>query len=62
MKEQGRTQKWLSGKLQLSTSTVSLYCNNLQQPRLEVLQEIAQLLDVDIRELLVPTKNNNKTK
>lgn len=58
MKEQGRTQKWLSNKLQLSTSTISLYCNNIQQPRLEVLQHIAQLLDVDIRELLEPTKHD----
>lgn len=57
MKEQGRSQKWLSDKLDLSTSTISLYCNNVQQPKLEVLQKIALLLDVDIRILLESTKS-----
>jgi len=60
LKEQGRSQKWLSGKLVLSTSTISLYCNNLQQPRIEVLRQIATFLDIDIRELLEPTKQSIK--
>lgn len=56
LNEQGRTQKWLSRQLNLSTGTISLYCNNLMQPRLEVLSQIAKLLDVDIVELLHSSK------
>ena len=37
---------------------VNAYIKNRQQPRLEVLNEIALLLDVDIRELIVSTKEN----
>jgi putative transcriptional regulator len=35
---------------------VNSYVQNHQQPRLEVLTEIAQILDVDIKELIVSTK------
>jgi transcriptional regulator with XRE-family HTH domain len=33
-----------------------MYCNNLQQPRLDVLERIAILLDVDVRELIKPSE------
>ncbi|EXZ22537.1 hypothetical protein M104_4680 [Bacteroides fragilis str. 1007-1-F  len=35
--------------------TVSKWCTNTTQPTLETLSEIAKILEVDIRELLVPT-------
>jgi transcriptional regulator with XRE-family HTH domain len=35
---------------------VNSYVQNRQQPRLEVLADIAKILDVDIKELLVSTK------
>ncbi len=35
---------------------VNGYVQNRQQPRLEVLNDIAQILDVDIKELLVSSK------
>lgn len=37
-------------------NTITRICNNEQQPSLVVLREMAIALDVDISELLVPTK------
>ncbi len=56
LKEQGRTQRWLAKKLNKSFVNISNYCNNKVQPPLDVLNEIAKILDVDIRELLKSTK------
>ena len=56
LKEQGRAQTWLAEKIGKSYVVVTNYCNNKSQPSLEVLVKIAHILDVDVRELLVPTK------
>jgi len=56
LKDQGRSQAWLSEKIQKSYVVVTNYCNNNAQPSIEVLRKIAEVLDVDVRELLVPTK------
>lgn len=56
--EKDRTNKWLSEKLGKSRATVSRWCRNEMQPSLETLVEIAEALDVDVRELLVPTKKD----
>ena len=56
LKEQGRSQKWLSERIEKSYIVVTNYCNNKAQPSIDVLTKIAEVLDVDIRELLVPTK------
>lgn len=53
---QGKTQVWLAGKLGKSTTAVAAMCNNKTQPHLRDLKIIANILDVDIRELLVSTK------
>lgn len=58
LKEQGRTQTWLSEKIEKSYVVVTNYCNNNAQPSIEVLRKIAEILDVDVRELLVPTKES----
>jgi transcriptional regulator with XRE-family HTH domain len=52
----GVSQKTLAEKLNRSTTTVASICNNKTQPHLKDLKAIAAILDVDIRELLVPTK------
>lgn len=57
---QGRSQRWLADKLGKSYNMVNSYAQNRQQPRLEVLYEIAKILDVDVSELLIPTKKENK--
>ena len=54
--EEGRTNKWLAEKLAKNTATVSRWCTNEMQPSLETLVEIAAVLNVDIKELLVSTK------
>lgn len=56
--EKDRTNKWLSEKVDKNRTTVSRWCTNDMQPSLETLVQIAEVLDVDVRELLVQTKNN----
>jgi putative transcriptional regulator len=53
---QGKSQVWLADKLGKSTTAITSICNNKSQPHLKDLKKIVTLLDVDIRELLVPTK------
>jgi len=53
---QKKSQKWLSEQLGISTTAMTAICNNKSQPHLKDLKRIAKILDVDIRELLVPTK------
>jgi putative transcriptional regulator len=60
LKDQGRTQTWLAEKIGKSYVVVTNYCNNKSQPSIPVLVEIAGVLDVDVRELLVSTKNNKR--
>lgn len=54
--ENNRTNKWLSEMLKKNEATVSRWCTNENQPSIETLYQIAQVLDVDIRELLNRTK------
>ncbi|WP_368242305.1 helix-turn-helix transcriptional regulator [Butyricimonas virosa] len=54
--EQQKTGKWLAEKLGKSTCTVSKWCSNTIQPDLVTLNKIATLLNVDIRELITPSK------
>ena len=54
--EQKRTNNWLAEELKKNRTTVSKWCTNNMQPTVETLFEIAAVLDVDVRELLVSTK------
>jgi len=56
LEQKGIKQTWLAEKLDKSYNMVNGYVQNRQQPRLEVLNEIAVILDVDVRELLVSNK------
>lgn len=56
--ENGKTAKWLAEELGKDKSTVSRWCTNDMQPPVETFYEIARLLDVDVRELLVPYKKS----
>lgn len=53
--EKDKTGKWLADQLGKSTCTVSKWCSNTTQPDLKTLSKIAQLLNVDTRELLTST-------
>ena len=52
LEEKGIKQIWLAEKLGKSFNTVNSYVQNRQQPRLEVLFEIAKILEVDPKELI----------
>ena len=52
LENKGIRQTWLAEKLGKSFNTVNGYVQNRQQPRLEVLNEIAEILEVDIKELI----------
>ncbi|GER59612.1 MAG: helix-turn-helix transcriptional regulator [Nonlabens sp.] len=56
LEQKGIKQKWLAKELGKSYNMVNAYAQNRQQPRLEILNEIATILDVDVRELIEPTK------
>lgn len=56
LEEKGIKQTWLAEQLGKSYNMVNGYVQNRQQPRLEVLYEIARILDVDVKELLVKSK------
>lgn len=57
LEEKGIKQTWLAEKLGKSYNMVNGYVQNRQQPRLEVLNEIANILDVDIKDLIVSNKS-----
>lgn len=59
LEEKGIKQKWLAGKLGKSYNMVNSYVQNRKQPRLEVLYDIAKILDVSVKELLID--NNPST-
>jgi putative transcriptional regulator len=50
--EKGIKQKWLAQKLGKSYNMVNSYIQNRQQPRLEVLFDIAIILDVEVKDLI----------
>ena len=51
--EKKRTNKWLAEQLGKDQGTVSKWCTNSSQPDLSSLLKIADLLEVDLRELIV---------
>ena len=55
--EKEKSGKWLADQLGKSTCTVSKWCSNTTQPDLQTLTKIAQLLNVDTRDLLTPLKS-----
>lgn len=56
--EQDKTGKWLAEQLRKSTCTVSKWCKNSVQPDLQTLERIAQLLNIDKRDLLTPSQKD----
>ena len=48
-----RTGKWLAEQIGKSNCTVSKWCSNAAQPDIPTLSKSAEVLEVDIRDLLV---------
>lgn len=51
-----RTNRWLADQLDKDQTTVSKWCSNKSQPTLETLMQIANCLDVDVKDLLASNK------
>jgi putative transcriptional regulator len=51
--EKGIKQTWLAEQLGKSYNMVNAYVQNRQQPRIEVLYELAEILGVNVKELLI---------
>ena len=58
--EKKKTAKWLAEELGKDPATISKWCTNVSQPSLDTLVEVSKALDVDVRELLVSTKEKPK--
>ncbi len=54
--EKEMSHKDLAKKVKKTPNTITRICNNESQPTLKLLREIALALNIDIRELLIPTK------
>lgn len=55
--EKNKTNKWLAEQLGKSVTTVSRWVQNKNQPPLNVLTNIARVLDVDTKDLIDSIKN-----
>lgn len=62
LEEKGIKQTWLAEKLGKSYNMVNGYVQNRQQPRLEILYQIAEILDVEVEVLLSKQKKSNNEK
>lgn len=58
--EKKKTNKWLAEQLGKDPATVSKWCTNTSQPALDMLVRIAQVLDVDVKELINSSKEDVK--
>lgn len=54
--EQSKTNKWLAEKLGKNETTISRWCTNETQPAMDTFVEIANLLLIDVRDLINPTQ------
>tara|TARA_R110002050_G_scaffold187306_1_gene321735 strand:- start:11341 stop:11550 length:210 start_codon:yes stop_codon:yes gene_type:complete len=60
LEQKGIKQIWLAEKLGKSFNMVNAYVQNRRQPSLEVLYQIAEILEVEAKELLVNRNNLNQ--
>ena len=50
--DKGKKNKWLATQLGKDPATVSKWCTNAAQPTLETMMQIAQLLEVEMNDLV----------
>ena len=55
--EKEKSSKWLADQLNKDKSTVSRWCTNDMQPTVETFYKIAEILDIEVRELFVSNKS-----
>ena len=56
LEERGVKQTWLAQKLGKSYNMVNSYVQNRRQPSLEMLYQIAEILNTDIKDLIISKK------
>ena len=54
--EKEKTNRWLAEQLGKTEHTISRWCHNKSQPSVAQLNEIVNVLNVDVRLLICPTK------
>lgn len=62
LEEKGIKQTWLAEKLGKSFSIVNAYVCSRRQPSLDILFEIAKILELDVRVLIGTKDNRQKSK
>lgn len=55
--EKDKTGVWLAEQLGVTAVTVSKWCSNITQPTLPTLNKIAELLAVNVKDLLNDTES-----
>ena len=50
--EKEKTNKWLAEQVGKDPATISKWCTNTAQPSLEMLLQIAKVLNVEVKDLL----------
>ena len=50
--EKAKTNKWLAEQVGKDPATISKWCTNTAQPSLEMLFQIAKVLNVEVKDLL----------
>lgn len=58
LEEKGIKQTWLAEKLGKSYNMINAYVQNRRQPSLIDLNKIAEILDIDVRELIQSNKED----
>ncbi len=56
LEQKGIKQVWLADQLGKSYNIVNGYAQNRSQPSLDILYKIAEILEIDIKELIVSNK------
>lgn len=60
LKNKGISQTWLADQMDKSYTTINEYARNKRQPSLEDLYRIAEILNVEVKELLIERTDLNK--
>ena len=50
--EKGRPNKWLAVQVGKDPATISKWCTNAAQPSLEMLLQVAKVLEVEVKDLI----------
>ena len=54
--EKKKTGKWLAEQIGKDPSTISKWCSNTTQPSLDILVDIANVLNINVTELIIANR------